>query len=286
VRWWSGVMYNEIQIRSIYGILLFSGFSVEFTGNRRMIHKIFSIHPQTRLLNGQAIQSSAARLRSSPRWLAMGRAGWWVVTLISIVLIAAAVPVSIAHWQEVCLQTTCFYQLDASQVQQLQALGISLSQFAFGHTFLLALVSAVYILVGFLLYQHKSSGWIGLLGAYTLVLFGAISLADTPVIVIRAYPALQFPIRIMDYFGNILLPLFIILFPDGRLKPRWTIGLVVAWAILRIPTVFFPGSFLDLDYAPIWVQIVLWAGFIGSLVLVQYYRYRKLYGPVLRQQTK
>ncbi len=37
---------------------------------------------------------------------------------------------------------------------------------------------------------------------------------------------------------------------------------------------------------PLWIQITIWAGFIASLLMVQYYRYRRLYQPELRQQTK
>jgi hypothetical protein len=150
----------------------------------------------------------------------------------------------------------------------------------------LVLVGFVYIIVALILFLRQSDRRIGLLGAFTLVLFGAVSLTETPSAVASVYPQLLLPIYILDYIGVILLPLFVIIFPDGRLKPRWTIGLIIAWAILRIPSYFLQRSVLDSNTWPFVVQAPLWFGFIASLILVQQYRYRKVYGPVLRQQTK
>lgn len=219
-------------------------------------------------------------------WLPIGRAGWLIVTLVAVVLTAAGLPILGAPLRSVCLQGTCYFQFTDAQIRQLQSLGLSVSFFVFFSTISTILLTAFYIFVASIIFLRQSDHWVGLLGSFTLVLFGAVTITAIPMAVGNTNPALHFAANILGYLSHIAFPLFFFSFPDGRLKPRWTIGLVPIWAILRFPYHFFPDSPLNLDRWPDWLQLCVWVGLIGSLISVQYYRYRRLYGPILRQQTK
>jgi hypothetical protein len=141
----------------------------------------------------------------------------------------------------VCPRATCDYQLTALQIQELENLGFTLP-FAAYFSVVLPLVPFFCFFVAFLLFFHRSVGWIGLLGAYTLVLFGGLAFPDTGELILSAYPALQLPIIILTYAGIILFPIFFIVFPDGQVNPRWSLTLVIVWAIFWILSIFIPES--------------------------------------------
>jgi hypothetical protein len=234
----------------------------------------------------EAGRNSLRNIDKTERWLAIGRGLWWLVTLVVVALNVASLPVAYSILQTECSQPTCIYQLTADQIQQLQNFGLSLPSFAFLVTSIIALVTAIYVIVAFILFQRQSAGWIGLLGAYTLVVFGTMTALDNAILIGLAYPSLKIPVSFLDYLGHIFFTLFIIVFPDGRLNPRWSIWLVAAWAIFIVPSIFFPRSFLDANNWFGWILILILAALIVSLIGVQYYRYHRYYGPVLRQQTK
>jgi len=95
----------------------------------------------------------------------------------------------------------------------------------------------------------------------------------------------------LQVFGNVQVVceffcfgFFLVTFPDGRFIPRWS------WLIgctLFVQSIFFliPGPFNTLSWPlPLFlIELVLaW----GSPVAVQIYRYRRVYTPAQRQQTK
>jgi hypothetical protein len=230
------------------------------------------------------IEAQASRIRDS--WQTGARAAWWGIALIVFGLTLASIPILYALLQTPCPSTDCPYQLAAPQIQQLDQLGLSLSFFAGYLTVILSLVPLVYLFVALFLALKRSTGWVGLLGAYTLVLFGGVTFPETTNLILPVYPALVAPILILDYLGNLLFPLFVIVFPNGRINPRWSLALVAAWGVIRLPAYFFPGSALDFNTWLHGFQEPIWAILLGSLILVQFYRYRRIYEPVLRQQTK
>ena len=80
------------------------------------------------------------------------------------------------------------------------------------------------------------------------------------------------------------LAVFLLTFLTGQFAPRWSWVLVVLVVILY-------GSFnLPAPYSVVYWPGVLFAGELlvtyGSILLLQIYRYRVVYTPVQRQQTK
>ena len=58
--------------------------------------------------------------------------------------------------------------------------------------------------------------------------------------------ALWFPVRLLDYLGQVSFCILFYVFPNGRFVPRWSRWLAIAVALLWVPDIFFPGSALDL----------------------------------------
>ena len=96
----------------------------------------------------------------------------------------------------------------------------------------------------------------------------------------------------LQLFGQVILTLlmflcfgfFLVTFPDGRFVPPWS------WVIgftLFVQAIFFiiPGPFNILSWPlPLFLLELVFA--YGSPVVLQIYRYRRIYTPAQRQQTK
>jgi hypothetical protein len=167
-------------------------------------------------------------------------------------------------------------------VQALKEIGLSANFYAAYFVALLVVTSLAFAAVGALIFWRKSEDRMALFGAFMLLVFGGAAFtSDLPQALAAAHPAFWFPVYFLDYVGQVSFTIFFYLFPNGRFVPRWTRWLAVVWALLWVPTVFSPGSFLDLLGGPLLIVV-----FVGSLVAAQVYRYWRVSSPVERQQTK
>jgi hypothetical protein len=84
--------------------------------------------------------------------------------------------------------------------------------------------------------------------------------------------------------GLASLVVLLFVFPDGRFVPRWT-RWVAAFALIQlISLVLFPGSFLT--DPPQVIHISAFVGLWAICSFAQAYRYRRVSGPIERQQVK
>jgi hypothetical protein len=128
---------------------------------------------------------------------------------------------------------------------------------------------------------YKSDERMALFSAFVLLLFGGAAFnSDVSTSAAAAYPALWLPVHLLEYAGQVVYTIFFYVFPDGRFVPRWARWLVLLWAVLMVPLVFFPRSPLNLLDGPLFFAL------IGGAVLAQVYRYLRVSTPVHRQQTK
>jgi hypothetical protein len=89
---------------------------------------------------------------------------------------------------------------------------------------------------------------------------------------------------LVGFLASVLFFLFLLIFPDGRYRPRWTVwipwstlGWLISWFFIpQLNPANWPPVFLSLSV----VSLIVLAG------SVQVYRYLKIYSPVQRQQTK
>ena len=114
-----------------------------------------------------------------------------------------------------------------------------------------------------LLYWLRSKDWMALLTAIALTAFTIPTIPSTNQVISVFY----------SFMGLILLS-WLILFPNGKLVPRWSVAIVLINLLSAV--------FLYLNA----IQIVL--GWIAGLAIIGilYFRYRYTFSPVERQQCK
>jgi len=121
-----------------------------------------------------------------------------------------------------------------------------------------------------------------LFAALMLVTVGATP-TTTPVV------AIQFPWRwpelVVNFIGYMLLIPFFYHFPDGRFVPRWTRWVALVWIVANVPYYFAPTSRLEQALDAL-ISPGLFFGVLVIAVIAQVYRYRRVSGPVERQQAK
>jgi hypothetical protein len=102
----------------------------------------------------------------------------------------------------------------------------------------------------------------------------------------RAYPAWWWVVASLDFLGDASILLLLYLSPDGRVVPRWSLWLAVPWILAQGAAYFFPDS--PFNYQN-WPSALVWLLFFGGIapgLVFGIYRYRHVYSPLQRQQTK
>lgn len=86
--------------------------------------------------------------------------------------------------------------------------------------------------------------------------------------------------------GRMALFLFFLLFPNGRLVPRWTYVPFIPFCIIQLISLLLPGTVLDLLNWSNSARLIYYLMMIGITIFSQIYRYRKVSTSVEQQQTK
>jgi hypothetical protein len=210
---------------------------------------------------------SATTLRG--RWLLLARVAWGIVAVLALTLFVASIPAYV------------FGVLHGGRVgptdAPVEAPGAMV--FAFGLLSVLASITAVLVcltLAMVLFWRRSDEGMVVFISSYLLVygtvMAGPLEWAE------EYYPA--WPELSVDVVQPLLLTTptvaLIVLFPDGRLVPRWTRWLLISSVPLVVAILFAPPAY--------------WGVFMVSILLgalyAQAYRYRRVSTPSGRQQTK
>ncbi len=233
--------------------------------------------------------SSPATTRLSGRGLIVARAMWVMLVLPSLGLFVVSLPVYYQQLHRACVDlATCSLNgaLIAQGLQTLPTIGFSVSGYATFYTIFFAVMALLWSGVGFLIFWHRSNDWLALLAAFFLVMFNVTISGNPPYALALAYPAFALPLGLVDFLGQTALGVFLLLFPNGRLLPRW-MGVILLLYLSYVFLSSFPS--------PASSFATNWPGGLNLLVLVvplaatiysQIYRYRRVSTPVQRQQTK
>jgi signal transduction histidine kinase len=221
------------------------------------------------------------------RLLTIARAAWLLIAALSGGLFLAAVPFHYRQLLDVCVGSECAWmQLSPPEVVALQNVGFSPGHYAAYSLSLTITWALVYAGVALVIFWRRSREWMALLAALWLVTFG--TMAETP----QALAASQSLLRPLVYFLGefgwaVLLPLFLLTFPDGRFTPRWT-----RWLFVTIVVVGIVGNAIEhFHFFPHLAENrtgeqVVWFSMMFTGIGVQVYRYRRVSDPEQRQQTK
>lgn len=222
---------------------------------------------------GKAQSEATTRLYGSR--LLIARIIWGTVIAFALGMFVASLfiyPRFFALAITPCSGKACLpFQPSPASFQALHKLGISPAVFITLFLIPFSLIpTPVWIAIGIILVWRKSNDWYALLVSLWLIVWGvgfATDFGGVPSVV----PAFSLPAHIYNILYELLIVPAILLFPNGRLAPRWSIGLIVIWTIAQ-----FPIPFAD----PL--QLFVIVGIAVTLV----YRYLRVLTPVQRQQTK
>ncbi len=226
--------------------------------------------------------------------LTLAHAGWVVVVLLDI---AIFVPGVLSYHRLIfrpCASTTPYYpaapcalgQLTPDGIQALHHLGLSLDAYAVLALAIVLSASAVFFAVGALIAWRTWQEGMGLFVSLVLITFGATGLSDSLLGSMSLLPPDLGPrwgILVMGIGTGIIcvqwpaLGAFLLTFPTGRFIPRWSWLVIFLW-ITTVLAFLLP--------VPLLVTTSSIALTFGSTLAVQVYRYRQVYAPVQRQQTK
>jgi hypothetical protein len=227
-----------------------------------------------------APSDSYTRLRG--RRLPITRVAWLAVVSATVALYVVSIPVQAQMLSMPCTDNCQNGQINAAQMQELSRLGLSLNFYVGYFTGLQAVFGFVFLVIGALIFWRKSDDWMALLVSLMLVIFGLATVNSTPGLAALAYPSFTFPGLVLQFLGAALLVFFFFLFPDGRFVPRWMRWLVPFILIRNGVNVFLPYSELGSGVS----GTVLLFIELALVLYSQIYRYRRVSGPVQRQQTK
>ncbi|GAC1301468.1 MAG: hypothetical protein NVSMB27_41780 [Ktedonobacteraceae bacterium] len=228
--------------------------------------------------------TTKTRLKGS--WLLITRITWLALVIPSLGLFLFGLPSYYARLQTPCVDvTTCNITgaMTAKGLHSLAALGFSSSGYAAFYTVFWTIIVVIWSGIAFLIFLCRSDDWFALLTALFLVMF---NLLPTTSALLIPYPALTLPIFLMGLAGQIGLWLFLLLFPNGRLVPRW-MGMLIPFVILQAVLFIAPPTWLlSTNNVPGWVNGLLALITDGGIIGAQVYRYRRVFTAVERQQTK
>ncbi len=229
--------------------------------------------------------SSTPKMRLAGSRLIIARAVWLAQVIPSLGLFVASLPVYYVQIQRACVDlVTCNIagSLSAKGLQDLPALGLSESGYAALFIIFFTIIVTIWCGVGFLIFWRRSDEWFALVTAFFLVMFN-ISYPGFPLSALAlAYPILTVPIIFMGAMGLASLALFLVLFPNGRLVPRWMV-LFLLLAIIGTVSSALPSTS---NILPGWANLLANIVVFGAIIFSQIYRYRRVSNRVERQQTK
>ncbi len=238
----------------------------------------------------QSTVASTATTRLSGSWLIVARVVWLALSIPSLGLFVVGLPVYYQQLQRACVDPTrcpLNVALPAQGLQAFASIGLSVSGYAMLVTIFSALMAVIWCAVGFLIFWRRSDDWLALLAAFFLVIINITPSSGNPTYALAlAYHPFALPFSLVNFLGAVSFFAFFLLFPHGRLVPRWT-GLILP---LGISTAFLsnfpsPTSSFVTNW-PVWLDLLVYGFFIVAFLVSQIYRYRRVSTPVQRQQTK
>jgi len=235
-----------------------------------------------------SVVSSTANTRLSGTRLIIARTVWLALVIPSMGLFVASLPVYYAQIKRACVDpVTCNLNgaLTAKGLHDLSTLGLSVSAYAALLTIFFTIIVAIWSGIGFLIFWRRSDEWFALFLAFFLVIFN-ISYQGFPISALAlAYPALDVPIRFLSALGLASIVMFLVLFPNGRLVPRW-MGLFLLFGLIGAVSSVLPSTSRFNSDNLLWLLGLVNQVVFVAIIFSQIYRYRRVSTRVERQQTR
>jgi len=195
---------------------------------------------------------------------------WWALLAASFVVSVSSHGLGVGIYTTSCGDAPCTYlQLKSAQLHQLEELGISPDLYGSLIFILLALQNLSFWVVGLLLYRYGWKDLYCVTASIALIVTGTIFSANDELF--GNYPFLVKAFEGLNILGASYL-FFLLLFPEGRFRPRWTAVLAWLWVahllLNLVPPYLFGEQLLPIPSA--WVYGFIAAAHVLTFVVLVY----------------
>jgi hypothetical protein len=218
------------------------------------------------------------------RWIAL--AFWALIALSFLAFFGLDLRQDYIQLLTPCQGAECNWMaISSAEVEILHSWGLSTKAYAAFMIGAALFTVAVYWLLGGLLLWRLGATRIGLSVSLVLLVIPITLISDSASVYI-SIPGLLIPWVFLSALGRIFINLFIYLFPNGHIYPRWAI--IPLWATILVTAI---SAGLEISgvgpFSPVVVPLLLATfalGFLGGVF--QILRYQRSSTLVNRQQTK
>jgi hypothetical protein len=226
---------------------------------------------------------SIDKTRLQGRWLIFARVGWGVLVILTLTIFFASLPSYIALLQTPCVGPACGYlQLSPEQAATLIGIGLFPGAFTAYTVALTCVLMVVCLVVSTVIIWRRPDDRMAFIVAIFLVTLSPFNVMFN---VSSSSSPWQVPNDCLSFLFVTLLPLILALFPSGHFVPRWMRWPVIAFLVVQAPFTFVQGL-ATLQVSAVSVGFLVNISMCAILVVVQWYRYRRISSPLERQQTK
>jgi hypothetical protein len=219
-----------------------------------------------------------------PRRLLVLRLIWGATFVFVLVLFAAGIPATFHYLHGVCRvapQNCINWQLTPAGLQSLRSVHASLDEYAGWQVALDLASSVVWLALGLLMFWRIETSRMVAATAFFSLLFPAGTFGGVTS-TLGTSAAWHGPVAVAQVLGQLSIPTFFLVFPDGRFVPRWSWLIILFSAVFVIPQILFPGH--PAFNTAFWTFSPMVA--LLGVIAVQVYRYRAVSTPVERVQTR
>jgi len=218
------------------------------------------------------------------RWLAI--AAWGLIALAYLTFFVADLRLDFAQLQIACQGPHCnFLAVSPAEMEHLEAWGISPRTFALIMTGMTMLAVSVWCLLSGLILWRQGASRIGWAISLALIVMPVTVIADADNLADN-FPTLFIPSVILSQLGLAIFHLFLYLFPNGRLYPRWAF---VPLSLTYVSFSIFGLGFAGFIALPVWAfeaSALTTSGLVALTIGYQILRYQRVSTALERQQTK
>src|SRR5688500_16933443 len=236
-------------------------------------------------MNSSAV--AFAQPSRSSIWLKLARLLQVATICLAIGLFIVSIPLNDEQRSSICNAEPCPPgQLTLESVQALSDMGMSVRSLVSLTIALDLLVAVFYTVCAVIIFIRKPTELLTIFISVMLVVFGTATFTGALRGFSSVYPEFDWLTKTVEMAGSVSIVAFLLVFPNGRFIPRWTVAILFGWFVFQLPRYYTPDSPFNLaNTNPVLYNVIFAAGIL-SCVGLQVYRYLRGSDLIEKQQTK
>jgi predicted Ser/Thr protein kinase len=225
-------------------------------------------------------------------FLKLMRLLWWLIAALGVILFLFLLPINFDIFQRMPAAVVSNSVDDVSRSEAFQA-GLALLHippplYASFKILILFGTMLVSYAIAYIIFRSRFDERIGMISTFCFTALGAFLACfsnyepDLNTLFGAVFLILSWILAIVAW-GSFYL--FLVLYPDGRFKPAWSLITPIVWLLTILISIFFPDSPYGGGGEGI-EGFILSLLAIGLPLIAQIYRYFRILTPLQRQQTK